>query len=198
MKSHSPALERSIGFGLQGAVSRRSVADPSPAPALTRRVRASQPSIPALPAAVSGSFTTFEPGWAKLRLRDLVSAVRRGWSKVDDRPCTGTVRAPPRLTVTFALRDPWERIAAWPSLRILTAGLAASAGDAASPKATVTSSARDQFAPGIQAVGRRQRVRHRGQRRRNFWPPAPQRRQWTFAGTIPGTGQSLTRPGAAR
>ena len=133
-------------------------------------MRASQLLIAAFPAAVSGSSTSFEPECAKLRLRDLVRSANRGWSKVEDRPCTGTVatRPPGAETVTLAFSEPWERIAPWPSLRIVTAGSAASAAGAASPNAPATSSAIAQWAPGTHAVGRRQRVLHWGQRRRNF------------------------------
>ena len=61
MKSHSEACERSIGFGLQEGVWRTRLAESLPAPALTRRDRASQRSISRFPAALSASFTVFEP-----------------------------------------------------------------------------------------------------------------------------------------
>ena len=141
-----------------------------PPPALTCRLRASQPATADLPAAVSGRSTSFEPEWAKRTLRCAVSAEGRGWSKVEERPCTGTVSAPPGLaeTVTFAFSDPSERIAPWPLARIFTEGCAANAAGAASANAPPTSSATAQWAPGTHEVGRRHRVLHRGQRRRNL------------------------------
>ncbi len=113
MKSHLEARERSIGLGLQSAVCRTSSPEPLPEPALTRRVRASQLSTSPLPAAVSGRLTVFEPLWRKLSLRVLVSAAKRGSSKVDERPVTATSAFPPRLTltVTLASREPLPRIA---------------------------------------------------------------------------------------
>ncbi len=117
MKSQREAADRSIGCGRQSSLWRRRSPRAFAEPALTRRVRDSQLSTALRPAALSGSFTVFEPLWAKRSLRVFVSAENFRWSKVDEEPLTlNTLGLAPlgSLSETLAATASLERIGRWP------------------------------------------------------------------------------------